>query len=147
MKLQKATLFGLFAILELARQPGRQVSTGEIAEIYGISVNHLAKVMRDLGRAGLVEALRGVGGGYRFSGNAKRISLFDVIDLFGDIVTEGGELPSPSDETDIGLALGRVLHEIDEIAIATLKSITLATLIKSIDWQQAHQTAQNQASI
>jgi hypothetical protein len=70
-----------------------------------------------------------------------------VIDLFGDIVTEGGELPSPSDETDIGLALGRVLHEIDEIAIATLKSITLATLIKSIDWQQAHQTAQNQASI
>ena len=49
MKLQKATLFALFAVLELARDPSRQVSAAEIAEIYGVSVNHLAKVMRDLG--------------------------------------------------------------------------------------------------
>ncbi len=75
MKLQKATLFALFSVLELARDPNRQISATDIADTYGISANHLAKVLRDLGRAGLVEAVRGVGGGYRFSGNANRISL------------------------------------------------------------------------
>ncbi len=132
MKLQKATLFALFAVLELARDPGRQMSAAEIAEVYGISVNHLAKVLRELGRAGLVEAVRGVGGGYRFSGNARRTSLYDVIDLFGDIVTDASEMPGPSGETEIAQALGRVLKEVDEIAVATLKSISLATLLKSV---------------
>ncbi len=134
MKLQKATQFALLAVLELARDPARQVSVAEIADIYGISANHLAKVLRDLGRAGLVEAVRGAGGGYRFSGNAKRISLYDVIHLFGDSVGGGDDMPLPAGDTDMGTALGRVLNEVDEIAVATLKSISLATLIKSRDW-------------
>ena len=77
MKLQKATLFGLYSVLELARDPSRQLSATDIAERYGISANHLAKVLRDLGRAGLVEAARGAGGGYRFIGNARRTTLLD----------------------------------------------------------------------
>ena len=133
MKLQKATLFALFSVLELARDPERQMSAGEIAEKYGISVNHLAKVLRELGRAGLVEAVRGVGGGYRFSGVAKRTSLYDVINLFGDIVTDASDMPGQAGDTEIAQALGLVLNEIDEIAIATLRSISLATLIKSIE--------------
>lgn len=141
MKLQKATLFALFAVLELARDPERQMSAAEIAEVYGISVNHLAKVLRELGRAGLVEAVRGVGGGYRFSGNARRTSLFDVIDLFGDIVTDASEMPGPAGETEIAKALGRVLTEVDEIAVATLKSISLATLLKSVKRTDARRMA------
>ena len=82
MKLQKATRFAIYSLLDLAREPGRQRSAGEIAQRYGISTNHLAKVMRELGRAGLVEAERGVGGGYRFVGNAKRVTLWDVVSLF-----------------------------------------------------------------
>lgn len=135
MKLQKATQFALLAVLELARDPQSQRSVAEIAERYGISANHLAKVLRDLGRAGLVEAVRGAGGGYRFSGNAKRTSLYDVIDLFGDQLE--GEADLPAAGTDIGAALGRVLAEVDEIAVATLKSVSLATLIKSMDWAPA----------
>lgn len=132
MKLQKATVFALVAVLELARDPKRQLSAPEIAESYGVSANHLAKVLRDLGRAGLVEAARGAGGGYRFTGNLKRTSLYDVIGLFENIVTQEGDLAGPSDQTDIGRALASVLREVDEIAIATFKSISLATLLKSL---------------
>ena len=71
MRLQKASRFALYAVLELAAEPGRQLSAAEIAGRYGISLNHLAKVMRELGRAGLVESARGVGGGFRFAGNAR----------------------------------------------------------------------------
>ena len=85
MKLQKATQYGLYAVIELARDPSRQLSALDIAEKYSISANHLAKVLRDLGRAGLVESVRGAGGGYRFSNNSKRITLMDVINIFENI--------------------------------------------------------------
>ncbi|MFM2129457.1 MAG: hypothetical protein RL477_1003 [Pseudomonadota bacterium] len=133
MKLQKATQFAILAALELARDPSRQLSVADIAGKYGISANHLAKVLRDLGRGGLVEAVRGAKGGYRFSGNAKRTSLYDVIVLFGDSVQGEADLPGPAADTDVGRALGSVLTEVDEIAVATLKSISLATMLKSLD--------------
>ncbi|MDP6709022.1 MAG: transcriptional regulator, partial [Alphaproteobacteria bacterium] len=46
MRLQKSSQFALYAVLELASDPARQRSTAEIAETYGISSHHLAKVMR-----------------------------------------------------------------------------------------------------
>ena len=88
VKLQKATKFALFAVLELARDTSRQLSATDIADLYGISTHHLAKVLRDLGRAGLVDSVRGVGGGYRFSANARRTTLMDVICIFEDISSD-----------------------------------------------------------
>ena len=136
MRLQKATHYGLYAVLELARDPSRQLSATDIADIYGISSNHLAKVLRDLGRAGLVDSVRGAGGGYRFSGNAKRITLMDVINIFEDIDSDSSAAADPGDHTDIGLALLLVLGEIDDIARATFGSITLDTLLKTMRWRQ-----------
>jgi Rrf2 family protein len=134
MRLQKATRYGLYAVLELARDPERQLSATDIAERYGISANHLAKVLRELGRAGLVEAARGAGGGYRFAGNARRTTLLDVVKLFENIEGDSG-LHEAGDETDIGGALNLVLGEIDDIARATLGSVTLSTLLKTMQWQ------------
>ncbi len=123
----------MFAILELARHPERQISAGEIADKYGISVNHLAKVLRDLARTGLVEATRGARGGYRFGGNAKRVTLYQVIEMFEDIAASRSPRPEAGDDSDVGRALGRVMAEIDDIAVSTLKSITLTTLLKIVD--------------
>ncbi|MEE2746021.1 MAG: Rrf2 family transcriptional regulator, partial [Pseudomonadota bacterium] len=105
MKLQKATQFGLYAVLELAREPDRQLSALDIAETYGISSHHLAKVLRDLVRAGLVESVRGAGGGYKFCGNSRRTTLMDIIHIFeeigSDTIFSGREI----ENTDIGSAL------------------------------------------
>lgn len=129
MKLQKAARFGLYAVLELARDPQRHLSVGEIADKYSVSTNHLAKVLRILGRAGFVESVRGAGGGYRFVGNPRRVTLLDIIKLFEDVGTSLSNRPEPGDDTDIGRGLRVVLTEIDEISLATLKSITLTTLV------------------
>jgi Rrf2 family protein len=142
MRLQKATLFGLYSILELARDPERQLSATDIATIYNISANHLAKVLRDLGRAGLVVSVRGAGGGYRFSGNARRTTLLDIIDIFEDIGATGNAggnagPPAEGEATDIGAALLRVQGEIDDIARATFGSITIATLLRTMQWYGA----------
>ncbi len=93
-------------------------------------MNHLAKVLRDLARAGLVDATRGAGGGYRFNGNAKRVTLYQVIEMFEDVAASSTARPEAGDDSDMGRALGRVMAEIDDIAVSTLKSITLTTLLK-----------------
>ena len=136
MKLQKATKFALFAVLELARDSSRQLSATDIAEQYGISSHHLAKVLRDLGRAGLVDSIRGVGGGYRFSANARRTTLMDVIRIFENISSGPRQDGDVGEETDIGYALQLVLGEIDGIAQATLSAITIDTLLKTMRWRQ-----------
>ena len=138
MKLQKNTLFALYSALESASHPGRQLSAGEIARKYRISPHHLAKVLHTLARAGVVESVRGVGGGYRFAGNVKRLTLMDVIELFEKIDVPGRsggrgrrDVP-PLRRRDAGVefAIGTVLAEIDAMAGATLRSITIATMLK-----------------
>ena len=140
MRLQKATQYGLYAILELARDPARQLSATDIAGMYGISANHLAKVLRDLGRAGLVDSVRGAGGGYKFSGNARRTTLMDVINIFEDISSNSPNTREPGAETDIGHGLLMVLSEIDDIARATFGSITINTLLKNLDLYRSRDT-------
>lgn len=134
MKLQKNTLFALYSVLESAAIPARQFSAGEIALKYGISPHHLAKVLRTLGRAGLVESVRGVGGGYRFCGNAKRLTLLDIVQLFENVdaarVQRAGRRPG------VERGLATVLAEIDQIARATLQSISIDTMLKLIQRQQ-----------
>jgi Rrf2 family protein len=141
MKLQKATRFALYALLELAADPERQISAAEIADKYGISINHLAKVLRDLSRAGLVESVRGVGGGYRFVGNAKRVTLLDVIALFEDISSSAEERGEPGARTDLAEVLHQVLTEIEDIARATLQSVTIDTMLKQTERRRRKEAA------
>ena len=133
MRLQIASRLAIFALLELAASPGRQVSVAEIGEKYGVSSHHLAKVMNALGRAGLVRAVRGAGGGYHFSGNARRITLLDVISLFENLESGNVEVGATGQATDEARALGGVLAEIDDAVRATLGSITIATLLRIVE--------------
>ena len=129
MRLSVATRLALYAALRLAAEPDRPLAAADIAARFGISVNHLAKVLRILGRAGFVEAVRGAGGGYRFRGNVRRVTLLDVIQLFEDPASRAaGDAPVAGTAEE--RALGRVVDEIDDIARATLSSITLATVRK-----------------
>jgi Rrf2 family protein len=127
MKLQKSTLLALYSVLEFAADPGRQITAAEIAGKYRVSTHHLSKVLRDLGRAGLLESVRGVGGGYRFNGNTKRITLMDVIELFEDI--GGRTAKGGTRHNGVERALASVLAEIDETAKSTFRSITLDTML------------------
>ena len=45
MKLQVSSRIAIFALIELAADPERQVSVAEIGQKYGVSAHHLAKVM------------------------------------------------------------------------------------------------------
>ncbi len=130
--MQKSSRLAIYALVELAAMPDRQVSVSDIGEKYRVSAHHLAKVMHTLGRAGLVQSVRGVGGGYRFSGNAKRTTLLDVIALFED--TSGNcKLADQGKATAAEWVLFDVMCEIDDISKATFGAITISTMLKQIE--------------
>lgn len=132
MKINKASLFALVAILELANDPECQISTAEIADKYDISTHHLAKIMRSLVQCGLVQAMRGAGGGYRFTGNINRTTLLDVIQIF-EKLESALELPSNSSNATkpIVAELQSISNEIDDLTKAILDTVTLATALKN----------------
>ena len=134
MRLQKNTSLALFSVLEFAGAPLRHVPAAEIADKYGVSPHHLAKVLAVLARAGVVESVRGVGGGYRFAGNARRLTLLDIVEMFEEL---GPKEPVASRESPVERALDTVLGEIDANARATLGSITLATMLRLVERQQS----------
>ena len=131
MKLQKNTSLALYSVIEFAADPERHISAAEIAAKSRVSSHHLANVLSELARAGIVESVRGVGGGYRFAGNARRLTLMDVIRLFEDF--DGGATRDPAEATPVGAALRAVESEIDEMAKATFRSITLETMVRLIE--------------
>ena len=138
MKLQKNTSLALYSVLEFASDPARHVPAAEIAEKYGVSSHHLAKVLAELARSGIVESVRGAGGGYRFAGNARRLTLMDIIELFEEVAPPTAEREG---QTPVDRALGAVLAEIDENTKATFASITLATMLGLIERQQGADAA------
>lgn len=81
MRLTSFTDFGLRALMRMAGQPDRAVSTATLAAELAISRNHLAKVMSTLAAAGILTTRRGGGGGAMLARPADQIRLGDVVAL------------------------------------------------------------------
>jgi Rrf2 family transcriptional regulator, nitric oxide-sensitive transcriptional repressor len=81
MHLTRFTDYGLRTLIYLALRPGELASIAEIAQAYGISENHMVKVVHHLGQAGLVETIRGRNGGIRLGRPAADIGLGDAVRL------------------------------------------------------------------
>ena len=130
MKLQQGTMCAILAVLHMASRPNEQIPANEIAEIYGVSQHHLAKVLRTLSLAGIVESTRGAGGGCSFIGDARKITLYDIIKLFESGWFSAAS-PSPREQSDEATELYRVLGEVDRHTAARLQSVTLQTILNN----------------
>ena len=80
MKLSTKGRYALIALVDLA-QSGADglVSLGEIAARQDISLAYLEQLFVKLRRAGLVESVRGPGGGYRLARGADAVRIVDVL--------------------------------------------------------------------
>lgn len=81
MRLTSFTDYGLRMLMRMASAPDQAFSTAELAEEFGLSRNHLTKIMQQLARGGIVETRRGGGGGAVLRKAPDSIRLGDVVRL------------------------------------------------------------------
>src|ERR1700753_379467 len=79
MRLTDYTDFSLRVMLYLALKPEGLTTIQEISDAYGISKNHLMKVVQRLGELGWVETLRGRNGGLRLHEQTAALTIGDVV--------------------------------------------------------------------
>jgi Rrf2 family nitric oxide-sensitive transcriptional repressor len=79
MKLTSYTDYSLRTLMYLAMHRDRRVTIQDIAEPHGIAKNHLTKVVHRLGLLGVVETVRGRGGGLRLGREPTEINIGDVV--------------------------------------------------------------------
>jgi Rrf2 family nitric oxide-sensitive transcriptional repressor len=79
MQLTSFTDYALRVLISVGLSDRQGITIAEISTQYGISRNHLMKVVQHLGRSGYLETIRGKGGGLRLAVPAVEIGLGDVV--------------------------------------------------------------------
>jgi Rrf2 family protein len=94
--------YALRAVVAIAQANGEAAATQSIAKLTKVPAGYLPKVLQMLGRAGLVDSKRGLGGGFRLAKPAEVLTVLEVVNAVEpikrinkcplDLKTHGGNL-------------------------------------------------------
>ena len=128
--------YALRVMLELSQsQPDAYMPLPLIAQRQGISEKYLESIIAILSRAGLVEGLRGKGGGYRLTRPTANYSVGEILRLTeGSLAPvtclEGAENPCPRAGECTTLPMWQKL---DDLINTYLDSVSLSDLLSQTD--------------
>lgn len=119
-------------------------TVAEMSTYYGVSRHHLVKVVNNLGHLGLVETLRGKGGGVRLLERAQTISAGEILRLLEDqkpLIDCGGGpktprcavLPVCRFNTILNDAMARFYDELDGYRLQDLLKVDSAV----VEWKES----------
>lgn len=130
MHITRYTDYSLRVLMYLAANDDKLATIRDIAESYGISKNHLMKIVQQLSAKGYIEATRGKNGGIRLASAPKDINIGELVRN----IEQGSPLVECFGQDNVCIItpacqLKRVLAEALESFFGTLDHYSLADMI------------------
>lgn len=129
MRLTSFTDYSVRALTYAAMKKEELSSIREVSEVYGISSNHLMKVIHHLGKGNYLETIRGKNGGFRLARDSKDINIADLVRYTEDdlVLVKGHETTS---DRSAELNFSGIVDEALDSFMTTLEKYTLADLVE-----------------
>ena len=129
MQLTTQTDYALRTLMFLATRAER-ATVADVASLFGISVNHVAKVVNLLSRYGYLRSIRGIGGGIELARTPDDIRVGEVIErMEGDLHLLSCVGTDDSCVIHSFCKLKSALAEAERIQKEYLNSVTLADVV------------------
>lgn len=131
LRLSNLADYGVVVMTAAARAAadGRLMSTAQVAQQTGIPAPTVAKLMGQLGRAGLLSSQRGVAGGFALARAPGAISLADIVEAIdGPIALTHCGQPGADCELSHNCAVRPHWAPVNRAVKAALSDVTLAEL-------------------
>ena len=130
MKLTDYTDYTLRALIYLGLNSDRLVTIQQIAESYGISRNHLMKIVNQLSQDGIVHAVRGRNGGLELAVDPAKINIgrvvrsaeqdFRLVECFEGATNQCVLSPACRLQHSLRRALEAFFRVLDDVSLADL---------------------------
>lgn len=132
LRLSKLTDYGTVLLAHLAANRGSVCSAADVATATGVAVPTVSKLLKLLGRNGLVTSTRGANGGYRLARDPNDISAADIIDaLEGPVsITECSASDSQCEHEGV-CSVGEAWQRVNVAIRRALDDVSLSDLLRS----------------
>lgn len=131
MRLTTYTDYAFRVLMQVTLADGELVRIADIAKTFGISHNHLTKVVHNLGTLGYLKTVQGRNGGMYLAKPANEITVGQIVRAFEPDFQMVQCFSSDVDtcRIDPACALKNVLHEETAHFLDRLDKVTLADLV------------------
>jgi FeS assembly SUF system regulator len=134
-RISRLTDYGIMLMTTVARHAEREVRTArDLSTEAHLPAPTVSKILTVLARAGLLEAQRGVTGGFSLARPAAEISILEVIRaLEGPVgITECSAYPAERCELEPLCPVGRNWQIISRAVLGALEAVTLADMVRPL---------------
>lgn len=131
LRVTKLTDYATVVLTALAARPDAVLSAPELAEQAGLEVPTVAKVLKPLAAAGLVEGFRGANGGYRLARPAAAISLVEIVEAMeGPLAMTECSVHEGQCGIEHSCGVRANWRRINDVVAEALGSVTLAQMLQ-----------------
>ena len=130
LRVTRLTDYATVVLTVLAARPGDVLSAADLASAAGLELPTVAKVLRPLAQAGLVEGFRGAAGGYRLAREPAEISLVEIVEAMeGPLGMTECSLHDGACGIQDSCGVRANWRRINDVVADALRAVTLAEML------------------
>lgn len=131
LRVTKLTDYATVVMTVLASRPDAILSAGELAERAGLETPTVAKLLKPLAQAALVDGFRGANGGYRLARDAASISLFEIVEAMeGPLGMTECSTHTGTCELEPSCGARANWRRVNDVVAEALRAVTLAQMLE-----------------